>query len=84
MKKSELKQNAYQRLLFNDEALTEEKRMWLSLFDLEEGQDKIRKSFFREIGEIKKENKELKRLIVELQEFREKKDHESDLREMII
>jgi len=65
-KKEEQKQNAYQLLLWNDDPLTEEKRMWMSVFKLEEGQDRLRKGIFRKIGEMEREYDQLRESIYEL------------------
>lgn len=66
-------------LLFNDESLTEEKRIWMTLCKLEEGQDRLRKSLFREIGELKKKNKELKQDLWNVRQFLNEPDMFSDL-----
>lgn len=68
IKKSQQKVNAYQLLLWNDEPLTPERKLWMSMFKLEEGQDKLRRSLFREIGELKKENDELKKMLWKVME----------------
>jgi len=60
LKKKQQQINAYQLLLWDDTTISEEKRIWLSLCKLEEGQDKLRRTLFREIGELKKENTTLK------------------------
>jgi hypothetical protein len=79
MKKSEQKTNAYQLLLFNDGALTDEKRLWLAVCKLEEGQDKLRRSLFREIGELKTENLSLKQMLWDLKSNNNQIDAFSDL-----
>lgn len=62
-KKQDEKLKAYQLLLLDDEPMTEEKKIWLGLCNLETAQDRLRKSIFREIGELKKENQALKEQI---------------------
>lgn len=79
MKKSEQRTNAYQLLLFDDAALTEEKRLWLAVCNLEESQDKLRRSLFREIGELKTENSSLKKMLWELKTNNSQIDAFSDL-----
>lgn len=79
MKKSKQKLNAYQMLLFNDEGLSEEKRMWMSLCKLEEGQDKLRKRFFKELSELKKENLTLKQDLWNVRKSMNEQDMFSDL-----
>jgi hypothetical protein len=79
MKKSEQKINAYERLLFDDGALTEEKRLWLAVCKLEEGQDKLRRTLFREVGELKTENLSLKQMLWDLKTNNNQIDAFSDL-----
>jgi len=78
MKIKEQRKTAYQMLLFDDEPLTEQKRLWITLCDLEESQSKLRKSLFREIGELKKENKTLKELIWQLKSDQQQLDMFND------
>lgn len=52
---------AYQLLLFDDDPITSEKKMWVALCNLEESQDRLRRALFREVTELKKENKNLTR-----------------------
>lgn len=66
-------------LLFNDESLTEEKRIWMTLCKLEEGYDKLRKSLFRKIGELEKQNKELKQDLWNVRQSMNEPDMFSDL-----
>lgn len=79
MKKSEQKMNAYQLLLWDDSPMTEERKLWMSLFQLEEGQDKMRRRLFKEIGELKKENNSLKELLWEVRQSMQQKDLFTDL-----
>ena len=76
--KKKQRANAYQLLLWEDESLSEEKRMWLALCKLEESQDKLRKSLFREIGELKSENKTLKEQVWSLRQDQSQMDLFSD------
>ena len=66
MKKAEQKINAYQMLLWDNAPMTEEKKVWMTLVNLEERQDKMRRGLYREIGELKKENTGLRDLIYEI------------------
>ena len=72
------RQVTVQLLLWDDSQISEEKRMWLALCKLEESQDKLRKSLFREIGELKSENKTLKEQVWSLRQDQSQMDLFSD------
>jgi len=64
---------------FDDAPLTPERMLWLSLSELREGQNKLRKSLFREVGELKKENSSLRQTINDLKQNMGQEDLFSDL-----
>lgn len=72
------KQRAYQLLLFNDEPLNDERRLWLGLCNLEDSQDRLRKSIFRKLTELEKENEEIKKQIWDLKSEKQQLDMFSD------
>lgn len=79
MKKSQQKVNAYQLLFWDNEPWTEEKKLWMSLFQLEEGQDKMRKRLFKELGDLRKENQTLKQMIWDIRQSMNQPDMFADL-----
>lgn len=64
---------------FDDEPLTPERLLWMSLSEIKEGQHKLRKSLFREVGELKKENKALKQSINDIKQNMGQEDLFSNL-----
>lgn len=69
----------YEPDFFDDAPLTPERMLWLSLSELREGQNKLRKSLFREVGELKKENSSLRQTINDLKQNMGQEDLFSDL-----
>lgn len=65
--------------LFDDAPLTPERMLWLCLSELKEGQNKLRKSLFREVDELKKENSSLRRTINDIKQNMGQEDLFSDL-----